>query len=253
MFVWAIVVTGLLSCQSLGPERPGIEENLQPHYLLNHLINRQSGVHTVKSFVKASISRVGESKALKQALVVDEKQAIRLDVLGLFGSTIGILTHKDDKTSVYDLKNGRAFLGAEAQDVMKEIIGSRFEMNELILILLGRAPGLETMAAQKTYLSEDKSHYFLSVLDEQSGENAEIEIDSATLLPRRFLRMKGKEVLYTLTWKEYEKKNGRYFPLSITLTRPQLKEEISLQYDDPLLNEEIEQGAFEVSVSMQNS
>jgi hypothetical protein len=246
--VWVFVATGLLSCQSLGPDLSGVRENLQPQYLLSHLINRQSGIHTVKSFLKASINKDGESKTLKQALIVDEKQSVRLDVLGLFGNTLGVLIHKNNKTSIYDLKNSRVFLGAEAQDVMKEIIGSRFEMQELVLILLGRVPGLETMIARETYLSKDKTHYFLSTLDQKSGEIAEIEIDSSTLLPRHLLRKKGNAVLYELNWREYEKRSGQYFPLNIILNRPLQKEEVSLRFDDPLLNEELALGVFDTFV-----
>jgi len=246
--LWVLVATGLLSCQSLGPDLSGVRENLQPQYLLSHLINRQSGIHSVKSFLKASVNRVGENKILKQAMIVDEKQSVRLDIMGLFGNTLGVLIHKNNETSIYDLKNSRVFSGVEAHDVMKEIIGSRFEMQELILILLGRAPGLETMTAEETYLSEDKTHYFLSTLDQKSGETAEIEIDSSTLLPRHLSRKKGKAILYELTWQDYEKRSGQYFPLNITLNRPLQKEEVSLKFDDPLLNEELALGDFDMFV-----
>jgi len=246
----AIVVSlllGLLSCQTLEPPPAEIRENLQPQYLINHLINRQSGVHTVKSFLKASIKRVGENKTLKQALIVDEKKSVRLNVLGLFGSVLGVLIHTKDETSIFDLKNGRTFLGAEAKDVMEDVIGSSFDMQELILVLLGRAPGLEQLDARKAYLNQDKTHYFLSGIDKANGEIVEIEIESSTLLPSRLSRRKRKDVYFNLEWKEYIKIKDQYFPLNITLSRPRRGEVISLQYDEPSLNEKIEPGIFDAS------
>ncbi|QPJ64459.1 MAG: DUF4292 domain-containing protein [Candidatus Nitrohelix vancouverensis] len=241
-----VLACGLVSCQSLSPitPTPEIKENLQPEFLLNHLINRQTGIHTVRSFLKTAITRRGERRSFKQALLASDDASMRLDTLGMFNQVLGVLIHRNGKTSLFDAKNDRSYVDLEALEVMEKIVGSRLDMNEFSSVLLSRAPRLESLKAEQASLNEDQTHYQLTSYDSAREETVEITIDAATLLPVRLVRHRKDFVVYELRWDNYKKINNQYFPQSITLARPYLKETVSLDYDDPILNGEIEEEFF---------
>ncbi len=127
---------------------------------------------------------------------------------------------------------------------MEKIVGSRLDMNEFSSVLLSRAPRLETLKAEHAKLSEDQTHYQLTSSDTAREETVEITVDAATLLPMKLVRHRKAFVVYELLWEDYKKINNQYFPQSITLIRPYLKETVLLNYDEPILNGEIEDEFF---------
>nr|NIX32900.1 hypothetical protein [Nitrospinaceae bacterium] len=79
----------LAACQTPGPVAPHLQqETLALDTLLGSLKQRQQGVADLKSMVRTTVENPKVRQSFKQALVLKNDEAFRIDTYNVFGQTL---------------------------------------------------------------------------------------------------------------------------------------------------------------------
>lgn len=249
-------VAGLLSsCQSgMVPQDSHLnQETISLEDLRQRLIDRQSGLRDLKSFVHTTVETKDRKRSLRQALLVRGPETLRVDTLSLLGQPLGvyIFSGKNDEGQqavLYDPRSNRVFLGIEIREMLGRTLGIELNLEEFVSVFAGNIPRLKALKMIGGALDHEGTVYQLTGIDPADKSRMEIEVDAFTLLPWKFSRtLRGGKVI-RVQWKDYRTAGGREFPHRIVIEFPAEDARLTLVYTDPVVNAGIPDESFELSI-----
>lgn len=248
-FAFFLVVTVLLAaCETLPPPQPVAqpEQTVTVAQIKQALAAQQGNIQNVKSLVKTSIKTNEHNHTLKQILLIDNETSLRLDTLSTFGQVLAVLISDRESILLFDVENNRFYKDAEVWDIMVRQFGTVFDFREYISVLSGKIPGLDALQLQELEWNAQAGRYDVSAFDFERDEQLRISVDPKTLLPARLAKWKNKQHLYTVYWENYQGDSANRFPHTITVERPERGDSVTLQFNNPLINQGMPEGAFQL-------
>ena len=239
----------LTACETLPPPKP-VEppaQFLTLDEISQQLVAQQESIHDVKSMVKSSIKTRENSHNLKQVLVIDGESSLRLDTLSLFGQPVGVLISDQTQILLYDTKNNKLYRNKEVWDIMLRTFGTVFDFREYVSVFSGKIPRLASLNLKDVRWNPKTGNYQISAVDSESDDPLEIEVDTKTILPVRFVKWKEGKRIYTVQWEDYRKAEGHLFPHTITVQRPLVGDELVMKFNNPLINHGVPEDAFQLN------
>ncbi len=241
----------LTACETLPPPRPipAPAQAVTLDQIAQALAARQDAIHNVKSRVKTAIKTREHNHSLKQAILIEEDNALRLDTLSLFGQPLGVLISDQQQILLYDVESNRLYRDAEVWDIMMRMFGMVLDFREYISVFSGKIPRLASLDLQEVRWNSKTGHYEVSAADVQRNEQLRIGVDPETLLPVRLVKWKNRQPVYRVEWADYQEAEGQpTFPHTITVQRPSRGDEVVMKFTHPLINQGVPEGSFQLNI-----
>lgn len=240
----------LTACETLPPPKP-VEPPAQLPTLdkiSQQLATRQDDIRNVKSIVKSAIKTHKKSHNLKQVLLIDGENSLRLDTLNLFNQPIGVLISDPTQILVYDPKSNKLYRNREVWNIMVRTFGMVFDFREYISVFSGKIPRLAALTLKNVRWDSKTGNYHIAAVDSKRNGSLEIEVDTQTLLPVRLVKWKNEKPVYAMEWENYKKVEDHLFPHTITVKRPLSGDELIMKFNNPLINQGVPKDAFRLNV-----
>lgn len=240
----------LTACETLPPPKP-VEppaQFLTLDEIFQHLRTREEDIHNVKSLVKSAVKTRENNHNLKQVLLIDGETSLRLDTLNLFSQPVGVLIFDQRQILLYDPKNNKLYRNMEVWDIMIRTFGTVFDFREYISVFSGKIPRLDSLNLKDVRWDSKTGNYHIDAVEPGSKNPLEIQVDSQTILPVRFVKKENGKPVYTVLWEDYQKVEGYLFPHTITVQRPQLGDEVVMKFNNPLINQGVPEDAFQLNL-----
>lgn len=219
-------------------------ETITPEYLQAKLRQRQGKIHDLRAYVKTSISTPRQNQTLKQIILMNERNRLRLDTLNPFNQPLTIFIMKGEVTRLFDLKKNRLYQGLEVWNMMHEILGTVIDFNEYIPVFYGDIPRFGYIQWENAKLNEDKTQYIMSGQDPERRTALQVRINAETLLPDSLLKWVGDRPLYSVAWGDYQDIDGHPFPHQVTVARAAQKDQVHLAYSNIVANKGVSEDIF---------
>lgn len=142
-FYYLIVVTSVMILQSCATvEQEVMVREINVDDVLNSVEKNQMSVNTLKGMASVRIESIAEDSSFKQATIVKSPDIFRLEILALFGKTIGLLISDGNKVYLRTTRDEMVFENAERFNLSYFYPGIPPEITTSVLadILLGRVP-----------------------------------------------------------------------------------------------------------------
>lgn len=240
----------LTACETLPPPRP-VEppaQFLTLDEISRQLTARQESIHNVKSRVKSEVKTRENNHNLKQVILIDGKTSLRLDTLNLFGQPVSVLIFDPTQILLYDPKNNKLYRNMEVWDIMIRTFGTVFDFREYISVFSGKIPRLDSLNLKSVRWDSKTGNYHIDAVEPGRNNPLEIQVDTQTILPVRFVKKENGKPVYTVQWEDYQKVEGYLFPHTITVQRPRLGDEVVMKFNDPLINQGVPEDAFQLNL-----
>ncbi len=246
---WGLAAVGffLSACQTV----PGGSDHLSRdqvslEYIHQTLLERQSGINDLKSFVNTKVRGKKIRHSFRQVILVRDDNSLRIDTFNLFGQTLGVFIIDGPNTLLYDPGRNRLFRGRDVNAMLQRTIGINLDLRAYASVFFGNIPQLHQLKIIRGRLSEDRKQYQLTAIDPEKKGTVEIDLDAFTLLPSRVSRLDNGEPTYQVHWEDYRRVGDRDFPHRLTLELPVRGETMTLKYTDPTLNAGLPGDAFDL-------
>lgn len=248
------VLVFVVSCQT---KVVSIPPEVQPRMLplpavFSQLEARQSGIRDVKAFVRTKISGNRLNQTFRQALFIKGKETIRMETYNLFRQVLGVLIYDGGKTLMYDSKENRVIHGEEVWNIMRRIMGNYLDLRKYISIFSGGIPRFSHLQAKVSKWNTDQTAYQIEAVDQETGDQVNIEIDAYTQLPKSVLLIRGTEEIYRIYWDDYRKVDQWDFAHKIVIEFKAKNEVVTVKYLDLFINKGFTPDAFEFESELVN-
>jgi hypothetical protein len=222
-----------------------LKDSITTGYILKRQKDRAEKIKNLKSFTRTTFLSPKLKQSIRQTVVIQNNQSIRVDTFGLFGQAMGVFTHHKDKTVFFDPAKGRYYSGPELETLMGKMLGIRLNFREHLRIFVGHIPRLEFLKVLDSRLDSDHTQYILQLTDTQRGGSVTIHFSAMTLLPMEMTRKIGERTVYSVTWQDYTKVGDHDFAHLVTLSFPEKEETVRIKYKNPVINQGLPLDTFQ--------
>ena len=241
------VLIFFISCQtkvtSIPPEaKPGM---LPLPALFSKLELRKSGIRDIKAFIRTKISGGRLNHTFRQLLFIRGDDTIRVETYNLFRQVLGVLIHNSGKTLMYDPRENRVVQGEEVWSIMRQIMGNHLDFRKYISVFSGGIPRLSHLQAKVGSWNAGQTVYQVETVDQETGEQVNIEIDAYTHLPKSILLLRGTKEIYRVYWDDYRKVDQWDFAHKVVIEFKTRNEVVTIKYSDLFINQGFAPDAFE--------
>lgn len=251
MYRWLPVLlftlcTFLSACET-GPETVPEHyslDSITPAYLQEKLRQRQGRIHDLRAYVKTYISTPRQNQTLKQVMLMNGRDRLRLDTLSPFNQPLTIFIMKGEVTRLFDLKKNRLYQGLEVWNMMHELLGTVIDFNEYVPVFYGDIPRFDHVHWDSAQLNEDKTQYVMTGQDAEHRVTLQVRMNAETLLPESMLKWVGNRPLYSVAWGDYKDLEGYPFPHQVTVVRAAQKDQVNLVYSNIIANQGVSEETF---------
>ena len=249
-----VLIIFIVSCQSkiipvspkVKPEMPALPS------LFSQLEARQLSIRDVKSFLSTTVSGKYLDHSLRQALLVRGDEAIRVDTYSPFRQVLGVLICDGGKTLLYYPGSNQVVYEEKAWDIMRRVIGTSVDFREYISVFSGGIPRLSHLQAKAAEWNLDQTVYKVETIDQETGEQVDIDIDAYTMLPRSMSLTRGVREVYRVYWGDYRNVDQWNFAHKITIEYAGGNDAIVMEYLDPVINQGIDPSTFQLASELLN-
>ena len=241
------VLIFFISCQTKIPSIPPVAKPamLPLPALFSQLEARQSGIRDIKAFIRTKISGGRLNQTFRQALFVKGNETIRVETYNLFRQVLGVLIYNGGKVSMYDPRENRVVHGEEVWDIMRQIIGYHLDLRKYISVFSGGIPRFSHLQEKVSKWNADQTVYQVETVDQETGEQVNIEIDAYTQLPKSALLIRGTQEIYRVYWDDYRKVDQWDFAHKVVIEFKTRNEVVTIKYSDLFINQGFAPDAFE--------
>ena len=248
------VLIFFISCQTkvtlIPPEaKPGM---LPLPALFSKLELRQSGIRDIKAFIRTKISGGRLNHTFRQLLFIRGDDTIRVETYNLFRQVLGVLVYKGGKTSMYDPGANRIVRGEEVWKIMRRVTGNQLDFRQYISVFSGGIPRLSHLQAKVLKWNADQTTYQIETVDQETGEQVNVEIDAYTLLPKSVFLLRGTQEIYRVYWDDYRKVDQWDFPHKLVIKFKAKNEVIKVIYSDLFINQGFAPDVFDFALELFN-
>ncbi len=244
----------LSSCQSAAPKDSHLnQETISLEDLRGRLLDQQSGLADLKTFVHTTVETKDRKRSLRQALLVRGPETLRVDTLSLLGQPLGVYIFsgqnlEGQRAVFYEPGRNRVFLGVEIREMLVKTLGIELNLEEFVSVFAGNIPRLEALKLIGGALDQEGTVYQLTGVDPADKSRLEIEIDAYSLLPGSVSRTLRNGKVIRVLWEDYRIAGGRELPHRIVIEFPSQSARLTLIYTDPVVNAGIPDESFELSI-----
>ena len=241
------VLIFFISCQTKIPSIPPVAKPamLPLPALFSQLEARQSGIRDIKAFIRTKISGGRLNQTFRQALFVKGNETIRVETYNLFRQALGVLIYNGGKTLMYDPRKNQIIHGEEVWDMMRQVMGSHFDFRKYISIFSGGIPRFSHLRARVSKWNADQTVYQVETVDQETGDQVNIEIDAYTLLPKSVFLLRGTQEIYRVYWDDYRKVDQWDFAHKVIIELKAKNEVVTVKYSDLFINQKFAPDTFE--------
>jgi outer membrane lipoprotein-sorting protein len=193
-------------------------------------------VAALQSQAKAHVDARGKKGNVQMFVAASAPASVHLEVLDFFGKPSGILISDGRQFVMLASDTGTWLRGEATAENVSRVLPVSLPPDQLVAMLLGRAPRLSDPAP--TLVADSEQNVFRVTLRAE-GRTQELWVDPAR---RRVVRshLDGPSA-YTLTFDGFEDVRGAPFPRSITFAGAG---SVALQYSDLRLGEQPDAALF---------
>jgi len=244
----------VVSCQTkIAPISPVAEQGMPSLVTLLSLLEaRQSGIRDIKAFVRTKVSGDSLNQTFRQALFVQGNETIRVETYNLFRQVLGVIVYKGGKTSMYDPGANRIVRGEEVWKIMRRVTGNQLDFRQYISVFSGGIPRLSHLQAKVLKWNADQTTYQIETVDQETGEQVNVEIDAYTLLPKSVFLLRGTQEIYRVYWDDYRKVDQWDFPHKLVIKFKAKNEVIKVIYSDLFINQGFAPDVFDFALGLFN-
>lgn len=142
-FYYLIILISAMFLQSCATvEQDIMVREVNVDDVLNSVQKNQKSVNTLKAMASVRIESIAEDSSFKQATIVKSPDIFRLEILAVFGKTIGVLISDGEKVYLRTSRDEMVFEDSERFNLSYFYPGIPREITTGVLadILLGRVP-----------------------------------------------------------------------------------------------------------------
>ena len=228
------------------PEMPSLPS------LFSQLKARQSSIRDIKSFLNTKVSGEYINYSFRQALLVRGEEAIRVDTYNLFRQVLGVLIYEGGKTLMYYPRSNRVVYEEKIRDTMRQVMGTHIDLREYISVFSGGIPRLPYLQARAAEWNSDQTIYRIEAVDQETGEQVDIDIDAYTMLPKSMSLTRGVKEIYRVYWDDYQNVDQWNFAHKVTIEHEGKNDAVIMEYIDPAINQGIDPSAFQLAPALKN-
>ena len=140
----------------------------------------------------------------------------------------------------------------EVWNIMRRIMGNQLDFRKYISIFSGGIPRFSHLQAKVSKWSVDQTVYQVETVDQETGEQVNIEIDAYTQLPKSVLLTRGAKEIYRVYWDDYRKVDQWDFAHKIVIEFKAKNEVVTIKFSDLFINQGFAPNAFEFELELLN-
>ena len=199
-----------------------------PAGYLQEVLQKSQSINDVSGYAKLKISAPGHTSSSRNIFFVKRPDRIRIETLGFLSRPALFFTANGMYINLYSVENNALYSGATTAENFARIIGMRLELQEIVQSFLGQPP-LAGCIQQSLSFAQDKDQYLFIIACE--GRKQMIWIDPLDMHISRYRLLEQKQPVYEYAFSQFQKTDGRLFPLKIEIYHYTYKTAISLEFE----------------------
>ena len=243
-FAVGCLLVFVVSCQpKIIPDLPDTNRVIpSTPYIFSKLEARQSAIHDIKAFIRTNISGENFNQSFRQAMLIKDHDALRVDTYNVFRQVLGSLIYKGGETLMYDPREKKIILGEEVRENMRRVLGTYIDFRQYIIVFSGGIPNLAHLQIRIARWSSDKTVYQIEMVDKTTREKIDITVEANTLLLKSLISTRDDQEAYRVYWSNYKKVDSLRFAHKVVIKSK--KKTVLLKYSDVMINQGIASDAF---------
>jgi hypothetical protein len=233
--VGVLVAAGLLGCPrriDFGPRG----ELRDPSEVLQLLAAAEARVSSVDAEGRLSFEAPEGKASLGALLVAAQPGCLQLQAMDFFGRPQSLLVSDGQRFGLYLAQEGVYYLGPASPANLARFVRVPLSPEDLVSLLLGRAPRLPATAAWRLEVDPDAGAYRLSA--SEGGRRQTLWVDPTTFRPLR-TELEG-DTHYRARFDDLEPTGRGAFPRTVVLESPEgqgAPVRIELKYQELAVNQ----------------
>lgn len=217
--------------------------------ILNQLEKRKDDFKDLRAWASLSFQSEDESYSFQEALLLQVPAHIRMEILSPFGNPVVLMVANENNFSIFDMNRKKFYQGRASQENLYRFLQLPLKPEDLINLLSGNIPHLDSDAPVKEVVISNKKVYLLEGSDDHYLGKWRMWIDSQNYVPLRVaLFSLDGEVLYDVYYEDFQSVNDYRFPGELTILMPSEGKKLSLKYKTITLNQGIPVDVFQLKV-----
>jgi hypothetical protein len=213
-----------------------------PNELLKLTDQVERRIISLKGEARLRVSSPKDNGTLNIFAAVAEPDKLHLESLNFFGKPQAILVAGSARFEMLDQDAGKYYRGPASRENLSRFMPVVVPANDLVAMLLGRAPRIAASSASLRLDSAEKS-YVVTLSEAQCEQTIWIE-PSSYRVTRSQLR--GCQA-YDLTFDDFQSFASTEVPRKATLNIPGEATRVELKYREVQLNERLDSSMFELA------
>ena len=199
-----------------------------PAGYLKEVLQKSQSINDVSGYAKLKISAPGHTSSSRNIFFVKRPDRIRIETLGFLSRPALFFTANGMTINLYAVENNALYTGETTAENFARIIGMRLELQEIVLSFLGQPP-LAACVHQSLSCAQDNDQYLFTIACE--GRKQMIWIDPADMRICRYRLFEEGNPVYEYAFSQFQKSEGRLFPLKIEIYHYTYKTAITLDFE----------------------
>lgn len=236
LFLGTLSATG---CAKKSPTLPKHTITSAP-VIIQTLEKRKKIIQDLKAFAHISLTTPEKKFSAKHALILLKPHYLRLETLSFFGYPMAYLFANGQQISFYNPGENRLFRGSSQVNNIFRLTGIALEIGKIVAILCGEIPSNFDKSHPELRFDPENTLYSLRL-----KPNEEIKLGALDLLPRQY-KFTERAGEIEVSYQQYKKIHGLFFPFDIQIKFPHLATTIQIKYSEVEFNQAVPISRFEL-------
>ena len=225
--VGALLTSALLS--GCGPVPKPANAYSDGALLVEHMREKRGAIESFR--IAGVVDHYGEEHRIqgKLFLFADLPSKLRVDLLSPFGSSLAVLTIKDDLFSLSDKREGRYLTGPAEPCNIARLIRVALPPKDVAQILIGGTPVIPGPAAVEW---SREGHYVVTIQGEGQTQTILVGPDHDVLPVLRSTLRDEAGVVFDIEFDKWKRAGKTRVPYDIRIKMPREKADLHVRYDE---------------------
>ena len=237
-------IAGLLACVGCPTRHTRPTDGPQsPDEIIAAIRRGSRTVRTVTGMLGLEVWRGGERVRLRQLIIVEQPDRIRVDTLSPFDQPISMMASDGQTIRIFSMEKKRFWRGSASPRNLARLLPVELESKEMAALLRGQTP---LIAAERTELGwdADAGLYTIELFGTQRRQVVALEPTSLRVVEFRVWR--AGELEYAARFGDYAIVGTGTIPKRLRIEVPAERLTIDIRVKDVSVNHDVDPGAFQI-------
>jgi hypothetical protein len=215
--------------------------------IVRHIRSYNSSLGSLSAWATIRWDDGATQRSADHGLLLKLPDSLRLEGLGPLGGRIYSLVIHSNRVTIWLARDGVAYHGRADEGVLRRLFSIPAGLEEALSMLCGRV-----LIGDARGISVGRSKEGLEVVwaAGAGGWIRRLMLEPTHMDPvsLEFIREGGREVVFSITWRDYVEISGVRIPLSVLWTMPLEGREVKVDIADPLVNVPLSEEKFSLTL-----